>query len=399
LGKRCELPACGTEETHRQQNQQRRANTRDLAGLFHSSDQLIDIRALLFTRSPIRAIHRRMSARAVLPDQLRKIPYVDVDNIGDRFVLLMPLWDGTRWRQWVQTELGEITIFDAVRANYVAKASAAEGDLWIPFVDFMWQHASWSEIGPLITALCDDIHNFGTCAAKLKHFTQARGTIGDGAVSSFVETELEYLLILARTVFDLLQETIAVLWNGRIQLLDEGSERRRAQHQLPNTFSRLALRGEEIRTEAELIETYALPPAMAQAYARHALFFVALRRARDRIVHGSGGGATIFVTERGFCVFPRTGAFALFDIWKEEHNYNGNIVTLLPWVAHVVFQTIAACTDLMHAFASQVRFPPAIAPGYRVFVRDEISHALLDLLKVHKGEMLWWEQVPVVAAQ
>jgi hypothetical protein len=277
------------------------------------------------------------------------------------------------------------------RAHYVAKASAIEGDLFIPFVHIMWQHASWPEVGRLITALCDDIHNFGTCAAKLKHFTYSRRAIGDGPVASFVETELEYLLVLARTVFDLLQETIAVLWNDRIRLLDEEAEARRAQHKLPPTFSRLVLRNEEIRTKAELIETYALPPAMAHAYTHHAPFFVALRSARDRIVHGGSGGTTIFVTERGFCVSPSDRAFRLFHIWKREHYFNDNIVTLLPWVAHIVFQTISACTDLMAAFASQVRFPPEIAPGYSVFVRDEIGHALLDLMKVHKGELLYWE--------
>jgi hypothetical protein len=262
----------------------------------------------------------------------------------------------------------------------------------------MWQRASWPEIAHLISGLCDDIHNLGTSAAKLKHFTLHRKAIGDSAVACFVETELEYLLVLARQVFDLLQETIATLWNGRIQLLNEESEKLRKQHPLQRTFRKLVLRdGKEIRSVEELIERHALPPAMAEAYVQHASFFLALRDARDRIVHGGTGMSTIYVTEKGFCVNPSDKAFAIFNIWKDEYKFNENISSFLPWVSHVVFQTISACTDMMAAFAGQVRFPPEIAPGYRVFVRDEISHALLDLYRVHRGETAWWDNAPVLA--
>jgi hypothetical protein len=40
----------------------------------------------------------------------------------------MPLWDGSRWHQWVQTgdtTLSEIFTHDLVRGNYVAKQAAA----------------------------------------------------------------------------------------------------------------------------------------------------------------------------------------------------------------------------------------------------------------------------------
>jgi hypothetical protein len=326
--------------------------------------------------------------------EIKKISYVDANVLGDRVLFLMPLWDGSNWRQWF--ELGDGTlvegkIVDVVRSEYVSKQAVAEDDLWIPFVDFMWQRASWPEMVPLIRALCDDFHQFAASTAKLKHFFHTREQIPRHAVSSFVDTELEYLVVVARTVFDLLQEAISIVWNGRIRLLDAKAEARRKQHKLPPTFSKMVLDGKGgLKTADEIIDRYALAPVLAEEYVKQAPFFASLRAARNKVVHGGAGMPIVFVTEKGFCVDPKAGPFADFKMWDKAHYFNDNIASLLPWVAHVVFQTIHCCTEIMAAFARQIQFPPEIAPEYHVFIRDNTSDALLDLLKVHKGELVWW---------
>lgn len=326
-------------------------------------------------------------------DELKIIPYANVDALGDRVFMLMPLWDGEKWHQWVPHADGtlvEMKVIDLVYANYVSKKPASVDDLWIPFVDLVWQRACWPEIYFLLVALCGDFHKLATSVAKIKHFFHHRELIGDNSVAFFVATELEYIVVLARTVFDLLQETIATLWNGRVKLHDEKADALRKQNSLPKTFSKLVLNDQDIKSVEEIIEKYALTPVLAEEYIKYAPFFVALRTMRDKVIHGASGVSIVFVTEKGFCVSPKDRAFADFQIWNESHWYNENIVSLLPWIAHVIFGTINACSKIMEAFAIHVKFPPEIAPDYRVYIRDHASDALLDLVKVNNGEMVWW---------
>jgi hypothetical protein len=310
----------------------------------------------------------------------------------------MPFWDGSHWHQWIKRPDGtliEMKMVDVIRSHYVSKQAVAEEDLWIPFVDFMWQRASWPEVFPLIHALCDDFHQLATSVAKIKYFFQTRNQIPRHSVSSFVETELEYLVTVARTVFDLLQEAISTVWNNRVKLLDPKAEAMRKQRKLPPTFSRIVLDERSLpRRPQEIMGKYGIAQAVAEEYAKHSPFFVRLRTTRDKVIHGGTGMPIVFVTDKGFCVDPKASPFADFKIWEKTHYFNQNIVSLLPWLTHVVFQTIGCCTDILTAFAQQIQFPPEIAPGYRVFIRDHTSDALLDLLKVHKREMVWWDDAP-----
>ena len=108
-------------------------------------------------------------------------------------------------------------IIDTAESDYVAKSAAQPSDLFIPFIHIMWQQASWSEICPLIVAISEDFHNMGTSVAKLKHFHDHRKQIGIKGAHKFALTELEYLVTLCRTTFDLLQEMIASIWKTKVR--------------------------------------------------------------------------------------------------------------------------------------------------------------------------------------
>src|SRR5271157_1001988 len=146
-------------------------------------------------------------------EELKKVPYLKLDELRGRSVNLMPFWDGDHWHLWVSLPEGlvEGQVIDTIEGNYVAGSPARPSDLLIPFVELMWQRASWPEVCPLISAISNDFHNMGTSIAELHHFFNSRNAIPTGAPRRFARTELEYLVILARTVFDLLQETISLL--------------------------------------------------------------------------------------------------------------------------------------------------------------------------------------------
>src|ERR1700722_5632158 len=228
-----------------------------------------------------------------------------------------------------------------------------------------------------------------TSAAKLEHFHEARGSIDATLIGYFVKTELEYLIIVARSVFELLQEVIAQFWNNRVKLLDPSAEAVRRDHKLPPEFAKVALHNEISRTASEIVERYALPPTTAAMYAKHSSFFLSLRASRDGIIHGCSSVDIIFTTENGFFVSPNSKHYSNYP-WKSEHYYNESLVSLRPWIARTVFQTIEACSDIMFSLASAIPFPEEIAPGYRVFIRDPSNEAFLRLLNVATGNLVWW---------
>jgi hypothetical protein len=333
-----------------------------------------------------------MSALAF--EELKKLPYLDLSALDDRTVKLMPLWDGTDWHMWFNTPVGLIKgkIVDTTESDYVAQSAARPSDLFIPFIHIMWQHASWGEICPLIIAISEDFHNMGTSVAKLKHFHEFRKQIGNRGAHKFALTELEYLVTLCRSTFDLLQEMIASIWKTRVRLVSETAEAFRRAHSLPKTFSKMVLHEkEQLRNAAEIEAEFGLPKPLAEAYERFAPFFSELRRIRDRIMHGGSGFGTIFETERGFCVNPKTQPFNTFENWRPEHYYNENITSVLPWIADTIVKTIEACNRLISAFGSVVQLPPPIAPGYLVFVRGYHNEALAEVLSIHSGDSAWWD--------
>ncbi len=328
---------------------------------------------------------------------LQAIPYLDTTVLHGRTVQIMALWDGERWSHWLNADDDKQILMhpiDIVHASYVAKSVAREDDVFIPFLDFMWQRASWSDVVRLLFGLQQDFHLLATSAAKLRHYFATREQIDKLLIRSFVQSELEYLLTASRSAFDLLQEIVAKIWNGHIQLLDPEQERLRKRHKLPETFSALALDGDTVRTPSQLIEKFALPPSMADLYAKYGPYFSSLRSARDSVVHGGSSIEAIYVTDDGFCVSHREKVFANFD-WQDVHKHNENVSSLYPWVAHVVQQTLGACSELMEAFATVVAFPPEIAPGYHVFQRDPANRALLELSDVAQGKRVWWSDRPV----
>lgn len=327
--------------------------------------------------------------RSIPIEHLSGLPYLDVSNLGSRVVHLMPYWDGERWHAWIPTpdRLMPLLITDTVRADYVAKKPAASSDVLVPFIDIVWQRLSWPEVVAHLSSIIEDFHCLGASWSKLDVFCRERERWGD-QVGVFASTELDYLFILARSIFDLLQEMIATLWNGRVRLSGERAE---ARSKLPKEFRKVVLDGNTVRAAAAIEADFGLPPAMAAIYEHFTPFFLSVREFRDRVVHGIGIRQIIFVTERGFCVDPRSKVFGRFNVWTDASRYNDNLWSLLPLVADVIIQTIDCCNHLVQSFAQQIQLPPEIAPEYHVFTRGYHTSALIRALEISKGASPWPE--------
>lgn len=342
------------------------------------------------------------TARASI-ESFKAIPYLKVEHLTDgRTVKVMPLWDGKNWHLWINTPEGFVgaKVVEAVQTDYVGVGAAREPDLYIPFIELMWQRASWPDVCPLIEAISDDFHNMGTSLAKLRLFFDCRNTLPARSAASFASTELEYLVILARTVFDSLQEIIRTIWK-MVQLDDPAAQRRHEASVLRKSFGDMVFRSNQPQSAAEIADRYGLPTPLAQEYANVAPFFLELRSARDKVVHGGSSVGFVFDTERGFCVNPKFSPFSSFEGWRPEHYYNENIVSIMPWVGHIVLRTIDACNRMMNVFASVIRLPPEISPGYHIYVRGPHTDAVAEAVRIHNGASPWWgqENQPTTEAQ
>lgn len=325
--------------------------------------------------------------------ELAKITYLDLSAIDERVVLLMPLWDGDGWHMWINIDentLIEMKPIDTAHSHYVAKAPAKETDVFFWFADFMFQRAHWAETSRHVRAICDDFHMLGTSAAKLRHFYETRDQVDNSLLASFVRTELEYMLTVSRSVFDLLQEAVAEIWNRRMRFPNDPDDAKRPK--LPDTFSKVVLHEkEQIRTAEQIAQRFRLPEVLAARYAADAATFAHLRKWRDRIIHGGSSVDMVFVTEKGFCVSSTHPAFSDFA-WTDDHRYNEAIVSLLPWVANIIGRTVDACTGLMSTLASLAAFPAEVAPGYRIYLRDPANFELAAIQRVLDGELVWWAE-------
>jgi hypothetical protein len=301
----------------------------------------------------------------------RNVPYLAFEALGDRVVNLMPLWDGREWHHWLPYQDGivKMQMSGVIVGEYLATQAEAPTDLSIPLVNFAWQRASWPELCGLWRHLTDDIHNMAASVAKAEHFVAYRDAIGLGA-SAFLQTELEYLLVLARSVFDLVQELIARVWAKRISFLDPVAEAARKRCPLPAEFSKIVLRNKrELRTAEEIAMRFPLSPALAKAYASAGAHFSGMREVRDNIVHGGKAIDLIFMGERGPMISKTMGILEALGVSAVRDEENENLVSLWPLISHIVGGTLASCNSIVEALRHDVLFPPPLAPGYSVFLR------------------------------
>lgn len=324
--------------------------------------------------------------------KIEDISHVDVKNIGDRSIFFSPLRDGDEWHVWAPVKDGEfikIKAVDLMRSYYYSKSVVHTDDLYISFLEFMWQRMSWPQVSRCIKSITEDIHLISASAAKLEHFYIARDIIDKGLITSFVNSEIEHLLVISRSLFDLMQEALAYIWNHRVVLTDPNFERNRKQRNMPTSFRNVVLEGEALRTPEDITIKYSLPPEVAAAYAAHAPFFKSVRGARDQIVHAGKTPDSVYATERGFCVSPRAPYFSDFP-WKNDHHYNENLVTLVPWLAWLIGGTLDACSNIVKSMSEVIAFPPPIVPDYSLYLRDPANPALMRILDARHNANLWW---------
>lgn len=315
----------------------------------------------------------------------------DVEDLGDRILRMMPAWNGERWMMWADGPDGQLVpmqVVDVQADAYLAKEPRRSTDLHFPFAEFVWQRASWRPVADHTMAITDDLQNLAASLAKIDFFWERRNDIPNG-LDLFVKTEVEYVLIVARSVLDHLHGATASLWK-RIRLIDDAD--RSKQQSLPIKASKMCL-SEGRPVEAErLHQKYGLPPPIASFYGEFGNALVRLRGLRDAVVHKGRDIGPIYIADRGFAIDRRGPLYRIApEIWREGDSEGANLLTLGRLLAYVAMLAIGTCVRAANDIQCCIQFPSAVAPDYRVFFRAAHQDTLLRYQEMLRDLSAWWE--------
>jgi hypothetical protein len=305
------------------------------------------------------------------------IPFVDVANLQGRIVMTSSFYDGQQWRMWTRTNEGlliELKVVELADGFYFAKEAQTPNDTHFSFLNFVAQHVSFPEIKFAVSGIMDDISNLTASLSKLKLLHTHRNAIGMG-VTRMAATEVEYILFVCRSLFDLLQEIIEKLWQ-MVKLSDPSVSKKK----LKPSFAEMAVFQEAPVAASRLVEKYGLPQPLAEFYESYAPFFLDLRAIRNNLVHRGSSIQTIFCDDADFLISGHLKPFKTMNIWRHDERRPNDLVPLLPAICSVIYRTLAVCEQFSIVMRQTFQLPPPLAPGMALFMRGPFNEFFLNAM-------------------
>lgn len=252
----------------------------------------------------------------------------------------------------------------------------SENDVYIEFFHIMYQRSNGGNIMRWIKMMVNDFYILAVEIAKIGLYYKLikEGRLENWEVQRFVWSDFEYIFVVCRRLFDLLQKVVCGIWK-RLKF-DDASK---TKQQLPESFNDMLKKVLDEKVDTE--KKYGLFPQWRDFYLRHVNLFNKLRDYRGGIVHSRVGSEIIFVVDKGFAISPNIELFKSFGVWKEETFFNKNLAPLRPIIAFVIYKTIEAIEDFA-AVIKGLPFPDEIAPGYGVIMVGPHIHRLKQMKEV-----------------
>jgi hypothetical protein len=229
----------------------------------------------------------------------------------------------------------------------------------------------------------NDFQDLAASLAKIKLFFETSKTKGR-ETTRFVQTEVEFIVMVCRSVFDLLQEMIAAHWN-RIELFEKPKHKRK----LKSSFADIVLHGETIRTSEQITERFGLPKFFADWYVSQAPFFVSLRRLRNEMAHGGNVAVKgLYSTERGYAIHRWEKPWCSFYEWPKDVELPNQLVPIRPVLCSIISKVIAATDSFAQVLEGTIHLPNPLFPGFYFFSRGYYDRELSEISQVL--EHSWW---------
>ena len=308
---------------------------------------------------------------------LSAITPINVKALSSRVLCTGTFYTSGVWQLWFPDDgqLIPLEVEFSAEGLYFGDVAAQPYDLHLRALDLIAQHASFEKIRRPFVGICDDIYNLASSMVKVDRVI-AHQNVAGGQATRMVITEIDYMAIQCRSVFDSIQKVIRFLWSQVHPAEDESKPR----GELPESFGDMVLRKASVRTTEEIVALYAIPEPLALVYAQHASFFADLKRMRDVIVLKSSRAPPIVVMEEGAYIHRTIRPFSSITAWRDDETKPIDLVPLRPALGAMIHRTLGAAEELVIALSQVIALGPAICPNHRLYLRTCSGPVLAEVL-------------------
>ena len=200
----------------------------------------------------------------------------------------------------------------------------------------------------------------------------------------FVQTEIEYIVFVCRSLFDLIQEMMATIWK-EVTIRDESVNKQ----PLPESFAKIVAKGDVLRTSQDISATYGLSIIISDWYERSGKLFLALRELRNRVTHsGSMPFKELYYTDRGYAINPSEQPWSAFYDWPSESKNAAGLVPLRALLCAIIECIILYTDDLAVRLNEAINFPKELFPGLTLYSRGCYDEELYEMK--YAARDAWW---------
>ncbi len=320
-------------------------------------------------------------------EQLATVPYLNksvITNTSGRVFVLKPFYINSEWKIPVPAgnKLLLITGIPAA-STYVSQSIVElENDIFIPCIDFLYRYFTWDEINYFIDGLLNSFENLFIIVNKIDSFLKIRDN--KLVKNDFIRTEMEYLFIVCKSIYDTLQKIISIFWNKKVKLLGNIEKRN-----LPDKYRNVIINNGKKRTLDEMITKYNIPLQLAEYYYKQFDFYEKLRIIRNDIVHHEKTLDYFFVFDEGFAISKDTKLFKEYNIWNEDDKKENNIYSIRPLISYIINNTIKSCDDYCKCILQVVKLPEQMILD-NVYLRTPHIKAFKQMERDLKTTS-WWK--------
>jgi hypothetical protein len=311
--------------------------------------------------------------------RLEEIPFITHVPRDGRGVLLQPWYDHDKgeWDMYFEARPGDFIRIEMIEYHsgiFYSHRQVVNSDFEMPLVGLVAQHLSFKGIPRLLFSLIDDFNMLCACLKKIAIFS----SLEDDCSSSLIRSELDYLFSLVRAMYDILQTLV-----GKITRLLVPQDGGSCISQMPDSFAKIVLDGDTIRSPEELMRKYSLPLPLARFYHSRATIFRQVRSTRVAIEHHGKNIPDVFATENGPGI--RTSGLPLWEemaVWSMhdiQPNGIGSVQSLAAFLTDSCLDTCASLESALREVIDRNLLPPPIVADAKTFYRNPLAAELIGL--------------------
>lgn len=324
-----------------------------------------------------------MAMSPITPSELAKIPFVTNPPRDGRAMLLSPFFDATtgEWHAYIEAKPGQLVRVaggQVVQGTYLARSPDDPGrDLEFFLGTWVSQHLSYPEVVGRFLPIKNTLQHLSACLEKYELFSAA--PLEQQGPSLLAESELGHLVILVRRLYDLLQKLAK---EAGAVVEDAQDVSRRLFNHLPDSFADVCLVGNAPRPASDIAQKWCLTPQLTTFYTIEAAHFLMVRAIRDAIEHHGKSPGLVLRLPEGMAVLLRETPWRNLPIWNTSNVKPNNLGSLRAVFAFLAADALDLPSRFVRSYWSSIATPPAIAEGFKCYLRGPFTRRLVSLPQV-----------------